>query len=63
MATLAEQMRLDVRDMRDRMVALETTVKNLPTKDWIGGQVYKAVGATAIIVGMIATILHLFGKT
>lgn len=62
MAASVELMRKDVQDARDRVIGLEATVRNLPTKDWIGNQVYKAVGITAIVVGMIATILHLLGK-
>ena len=62
MSNTAERMRVDVQDMRDRMIRLETKVDGLPTKEWFGGQVYKAVGLTAVVVGMIATILHLLGK-
>ncbi len=57
MTKTADEMRLDVRDMRDRMARLETKVDGLPTKDWIGGVVSKSITTTATIVGVIATIL------
>lgn len=46
-----------MKDVRDRLARLEVKVDGLPTKDWIGGVVNKAIATTATIVGVIATVL------
>jgi len=59
--------RNDMRDVKDRLSKLEVRVSDLPTKEWISDAVSKAVQRTATIVGMfaalvgiIATMIHLW---
>lgn len=62
MAKTVEEVRLDVRDMRDRMARVETKLDALPSKLWIAGIVAAGTSFLAVVIGLLTLAGHLLGR-